>query len=117
MSQDCSNTECFGSNRQNWRQCGTEDGSGIELLHIAGTVDADIKVRVSKDGKVCAEVCKNDMLLRSGLNYIGFDINIDNPELWWPNGMGEQPLYTIEVWGESRGDVFHGRPLNMEYVP
>jgi len=78
----------------------------IELLHIAGTVDADIKVRVSKDGKVCAEVCKNDMLLRSGLNYIGFDINIDNPELWWPNGMGEQPLYTIEVWGESRGDVF-----------
>ena len=51
-----------------------------------------------------------------GLNYIGFDINVIIGIIW-PNGMGEQPLYTIEVWGESRGDVFHGRPLNMEYVP
>ena len=24
-------------------------------------------------------------------------ICIDNPELWWPNGYGEQPLYTVQV--------------------
>ena len=23
--------------------------------------------------------------------------NVDNPELWWPNGYGEQPLYKVEV--------------------
>ena len=22
---------------------------------------------------------------------------IDNPQLWWPNGLGEQPLYTVEA--------------------
>lgn len=25
------------------------------------------------------------------------DIRIHQPELWWPNGYGEQPLYTVEV--------------------
>ncbi len=24
-------------------------------------------------------------------------IEIDNPKLWWPNGLGEQPLYTVTV--------------------
>lgn len=24
-------------------------------------------------------------------------IEIENPQLWWPNGLGEQPLYTVEV--------------------
>ncbi|NQT58681.1 MAG: glycoside hydrolase family 2 protein [Bacteroidetes bacterium] len=23
-------------------------------------------------------------------------VTIENPELWWPNGLGEQPLYTLE---------------------
>lgn len=25
------------------------------------------------------------------------EIKIENPRLWWPNGMGEQPLYLVEV--------------------
>lgn len=24
-------------------------------------------------------------------------LHIDDPKLWWPNGLGEQPLYTVEV--------------------
>ncbi len=27
---------------------------------------------------------------------------ISNPRLWWPNGMGEQPLYTLEVKASCR---------------
>jgi len=27
----------------------------------------------------------------------GEPITIENPELWWPNGYGEQPLYTVRV--------------------
>lgn len=30
-------------------------------------------------------------------------IVIDNPRLWWPNGYGEQPLYTVEVRLEIDG--------------
>lgn len=25
------------------------------------------------------------------------EVDIDNPQLWWPNGLGEQPLYTIRA--------------------
>ncbi len=25
------------------------------------------------------------------------DLTIDNPELWWPNGFGEHPLYTVKI--------------------
>ena len=24
-------------------------------------------------------------------------ISVENPQLWWPNGYGEQPLYTVRV--------------------
>jgi len=30
--------------------------------------------------------------------------NIDNPQLWWPNGYGEQPLYTVEAALSSNGE-------------
>jgi beta-mannosidase len=25
------------------------------------------------------------------------DFEVENPEIWWPNGMGEQPLYNLEI--------------------
>lgn len=28
---------------------------------------------------------------------VQFDVDIANPQLWWPNGYGDQPLYTIKV--------------------
>jgi beta-mannosidase len=33
------------------------------------------------------------------------EIVIENPELWWPNGLGEHPLYTVEVRLISGGEV------------
>ena len=35
--------------------------------------------------------------LREGSQGIFLPVTIDNPSLWWPNGMGEQPLYDFEV--------------------
>lgn len=32
-------------------------------------------------------------------------IRIDNPKLWWPNGYGEQSLYTIEVILFENGEI------------
>ena len=40
------------------------------------------------------------------------EINILNPQLWWPNGLGEQPLYQVEVFlkkGEDVLDIWSGR--------
>ena len=34
-------------------------------------------------------------------------LQIPNPELWWPNGYGKQPLYTISVKVSNHGTVLH----------
>ncbi|MFT7473596.1 MAG: beta-mannosidase [Verrucomicrobiales bacterium] len=33
----------------------------------------------------------------SGENRVEWQIHVDNPELWWPTGMGDQPLFDLEV--------------------
>lgn len=35
--------------------------------------------------------------LTKGKNKISIPLEIDNPELWWPNGLGDQKLYDAEV--------------------
>ena len=36
-------------------------------------------------------------LANTGLNYVDFSFTMPNPQLWWPNGYGDQPLYTVRV--------------------
>jgi beta-mannosidase len=51
---------------------------------------ASFHARLSLRGKVVAESA-------------GLILSITKPELWWPNGLGEQPLYDLEV--ELRDDA------------
>lgn len=37
----------------------------------------------------CERVLSHDDILNG--------IEIENPKLWWPNGLGDQPLYTVEI--------------------
>ena len=49
-----------------------------------------------KDGKVLYE--KNiSYMSQTGVNYLDFSFTLPEPELWWPNGYGAQPLYTARV--------------------
>jgi beta-mannosidase len=38
-----------------------------------------------------------DVRVPAGITRATTRFRIENPELWWPNGMGEQPLYTLAV--------------------
>lgn len=38
-----------------------------------------------------------DYLSQTGLNFLDFSFTLKNPELWWPHGHGDQPLYTVRV--------------------
>ncbi len=40
---------------------------------------------------------KAEAVLHVGHNQITADLEIPEPQLWWPNGYGEQPLYTLEL--------------------
>ncbi len=78
----------------------------IEQSHQKKTADLSIKVTaetarrtplraavtVSLAGKTVAEA---EVALRSGKGRSS--LRVTNPKLWWPNGMGEQPLYEVTV--------------------
>jgi len=40
--------------------------------------------------------------LAPGDNTLSVDFTIDDPQRWWPNGLGEQPLYDVELRLEGR---------------
>lgn len=37
------------------------------------------------------------VFLQSGINFLNFTVKIPDANLWWPHGMGAQPLYTLEA--------------------
>ena len=43
----------------------------------------------------------------------GVETEVQNPQLWWPNGLGEQPLYTLEAQLVCKGEVVDGRALRI----
>jgi beta-mannosidase len=40
-------------------------------------------------------------------------LRIDQPQLWWPNGYGEQPLYRVEVLLKDNADILDSRQLSI----
>ncbi|NSW51831.1 MAG: glycoside hydrolase family 2 protein [Anaerolineae bacterium] len=40
-------------------------------------------------------------------------INVDNPQLWYPNGYGAQPLYDVMVTLESDDDILDSKAVKM----
>lgn len=58
---------------------------------------AEIKITITApDGKVAASLNKS-LSLAKGENDFSADFKIENPELWWPNGYGAQPLYKVKA--------------------
>lgn len=41
------------------------------------------------------EVRKDNVELQKGVNHISTSLKINAPQLWWPNGLGEQTLYDV----------------------
>ncbi|RAK07882.1 beta-mannosidase [Halanaerobium saccharolyticum] len=79
----------------------------VEQNHLeSGSVDLDIdlitekiaaenlevKVDFSQSGE---SIYQNNFEIEGEKAKIEFEV--ENPELWWPNGMGEQPLYDLEI--------------------
>lgn len=62
-----------------------ENGKVFVSVSLASNIDCDKKITVTApNGEVT--ILKNSA-----------ETEINNPELWWPNGLGKQPLYTIKV--------------------
>ena len=46
---------------------------------------------------------KKDILMVSGMNYVELEFDVPGARLWWPNGMGGQPLYDVRITANSGG--------------
>ena len=68
-----------------------------EGLKGISTLCANLRIEIELNGECAAEVEKS-LVVRSGIQYTDFRLEIKNPRIWWPNGAGEQPVYRLKVY-------------------
>lgn len=90
-----------------------EDGS-VRLLAAADVTlltAAEILISLeSPDGEMIGE--KQMSVSKSGRISVEFDIAL--PRLWWPNGLGEHPLYTVHVkLCDANGQLLEKKQLRI----
>ena len=48
---------------------------------------------------------KQQLNLQPGTNQVSFNFTVPKPKLWWPNGLGSQPLYTFRAHSLVNGRI------------
>ncbi|WP_374017044.1 glycoside hydrolase family 2 protein [Paenibacillus thiaminolyticus] len=77
----------------------------------SGSVMLDIRVSVEQYGNAPLELI-TELTAPDGTRLVSdarpvaggtdhIQLHVDEPELWWPNGLGEQPLYELKLWLRS----------------
>ena len=82
-----------------------------------GKVDMEIVVEVSPKGSETADFTTQDNKLLITMHVkvsidrdcLTLPITIAHPQLWWPNEMGEQPLYDFEVSLKNGGKILDSK--------
>ncbi|MGE0879517.1 MAG: sugar-binding domain-containing protein [Acidimicrobiia bacterium] len=63
----------------------------VDLDSLAGTT---VTLRTVIDGQTAAE---EERPLAAGENRVEWNVNVDQPALWWPHALGDQPLHDVSV--------------------
>jgi beta-mannosidase len=82
------------------------DNVHVQQYHQDGLVDLELAVTAetlidkSLSGRISVtfdgnEIASTSIQLSNGIGKA--KLQIENPQLWWPNGMGGQPLYQVDV--------------------
>ena len=76
-------------------QAADKDNAELMLhLDVENETDGTFEVGVSTGSTTLAS---RPLSLSKGRQHTILPISLDNPQLWWPNEMGEQPLYDFEI--------------------
>ena len=73
------------------------------------TVRVDLKTDNNESGKIDIYESKSGIIqehpfdMKEGDNQYYYTLTIDNPDLWWPAGHGDQPLYEFNIKVQSDG--------------
>jgi beta-mannosidase len=82
------------------RRLGEESAQLTAEVEVVSSGEADVSLSIDNaTGKVFAadEGAGRVWKLKPGSNRLAVNFTIRNPRLWWPNGMGAQPLYDIRA--------------------
>lgn len=91
------------------------EGIRIDQLHRDGevtlTLNAEVKLLEKNELELAVvvsdpmgkEIIKEAVAIKT--SQTAAEVTVPNPQLWWPNGFGEQPLYRIEAVLKSQGKV------------
>lgn len=75
-------------------------------VELKGFVEGDVNVivLVQQEGK---EITAKQIAchVKKGITSLSCQLPIEDPKLWWPNGHGEQPLYTVTITVENDGKI------------
>jgi beta-mannosidase len=96
--------EATGQARIAWTRVRTELSDNFRKA----TVRVNLEIDSQKDGNAQAsfsitrlgkqEVQKTlDVTLKPGTNHVEVELPLEHPALWWCNGQGDQPLYTLRA--------------------
>lgn len=94
----------------------------IENLRPIATIAAAAEVELLLEGRTAVRGSR-EIVLRSGVNYADFTLEVPDPALWWPGGSGGQPLYTArasvtaEGAADMRETVFGLRTVELDMTP
>ncbi len=75
-------------------QIAAEKATYKALAEIEATSSSEINLELWVDN---AKIASKETELIAGKNQVELDFAIDKPDLWWPNGLGNHKLYTIEL--------------------
>ncbi|MFN3404727.1 MAG: beta-mannosidase [Cytophagaceae bacterium] len=68
------------------------------ILELKAEIIADKKTQVELLLKTGNNITKSKKIsLEKGVNHTTVDFEIENPKLWWSNGLGDPNLYTVDV--------------------
>ncbi|MDD3960318.1 MAG: glycoside hydrolase family 2 protein [Bacteroidales bacterium] len=76
----------------------------IEIMKEEATLEVTAQIESFQEEPVTVAIFWGDaittektFLVKSGKNDRTLPVTIKNPKLWWPNGLGEQPLYHFKI--------------------
>jgi beta-mannosidase len=83
-------------------------------------ITAEVEIDVAEAGDYLLEILVDNVKatsvpvkLTAGKSVQKADFTILNPKLWWPNGLGDQPLYNITARIEKSGTALDSRSANI----
>ena len=80
------------------------------------SAEAEVETYKSGNYSVNFEVMLNDSVVFSSeqepiKGKVQATLRIPHPEIWWPNGWGDHPLYTVKAVLENDGKIVHSRQV------